>query len=61
MNVLAFIMEKIREKPDVTKPVAIESNMAEREKQVDTVFLKIYVAILYLPCVVATVRTVRLY
>lgn len=34
MNVLTFIMEKIREKPDVTKPVAIESNMAEREKQV---------------------------
>ncbi len=34
MNVLSFIMEKIREKPDVTKPVAIESNMAEREKQV---------------------------
>ncbi|XKL62170.1 hypothetical protein PGB90_002003 [Kerria lacca] len=34
MNVLTFIMEKIREKPDVIKPVAIESNMAEREKQV---------------------------
>lgn len=34
MDVLTFIMEKIREKPDVTKPVATESSMAEREKQV---------------------------
>ncbi|XP_065219300.1 RNA-binding protein Pasilla isoform X2 [Planococcus citri] len=33
MDVLTFIMEKIREKPDVTKPV-VEPIMTEREKQV---------------------------
>lgn len=38
MDVLTFIMEKIREKPDITKPV-VEPIMTEREKQVSINFV----------------------